>query len=162
MKDETDQVVSQLRWLQLDQSDFTGTDYENYLKLVQDDSLLFNDLPRIDEVWSPIIKNKRYSSLGKLLKAVLSFFHSTATAEGSIKDIRNILGSLSHSSSDKMCTSRLSLMTAVRSSSSKCCYDYPITDELRKNWRSSWKGSKDDDDEEASIELRESGDEDYW
>ena len=131
------------------------------MKLVQDDSLLFNDLPRIDEVWSPIIKNKRYSSLGKLLKAVLSFFHSTATAEGSIKDIRNILGSLSHSSSDKMCTSRLSLMGAVRSSSSKCCYDYPVTDELRNNWRSSWKVPKDDDDEEASMELRESGEEHY-
>ena len=58
-EDETDQVVSQLRCLQLNKSDFKGTDYEKCLKLVQDGSLLFNDL-RIDEVWSPIIKNKRY------------------------------------------------------------------------------------------------------
>ena len=49
MKDETDQVVSQLRWLQLDKSDFKGTDNENYLKLVQDDSLcsmIFQELMR--------------------------------------------------------------------------------------------------------------------
>ena len=72
-----------------------------------------------------------------------------------------MLGSLSHSSSDKMCKSRLSLMAAVRSSSSKCCYDYPVTDELRNNWRSSWTVSKDNDDEEASMELRESGEEEY-
>jgi hypothetical protein len=52
-------------------------------------------------------------------------------------------------------------MTAVRSSSSKCCYDYPVTDELSNNWRSNWKVSKDDDDEEASMELREYGEEDY-
>jgi hypothetical protein len=66
------------------------------------DTLLFKDLMRI--VWSPIIKNEKYFHLGNLLKACLSFVHSTAGAEGCIRDLCFILDDFRHSSTDELVT----------------------------------------------------------
>ena len=73
---------------------------------------------------------------------MLSFIHSTTSAEGSIKDVRNIVGSYSHSTSDDICTARLALMSAIRSSDSVCCFDYTQNiAKHRANWRASWKST---------------------
>ena len=74
-----------------------------------------------------------------MLKAVLSFVHSTAKAEGSIKDLRNVLGSYSHRSSDDTCGARLVLLSSVRAAGS-CCFDYTRNiKEHERNWKSSWR-----------------------
>lgn len=54
---------------------------------------------------------------------------------------------MSHKSSDKMCTSRLAMMSYVRCGPSVCCYDFECTKEFREDWKKS--------EEEA---LREVGD----
>ena len=149
IKEENDDVISQLRSLRLNKSDFDKEKYDKYLKEVKDDSIPFKDIDGIDELWSPIIRNQKYASLGRFLKAVLSFIHSTASVEGSIKDIRNVLGSMSHKSSDKMCTSRLAVMSSVRSGKSDCCYDFECTQEYRDAWKDSWKISEEEAIEEV-------------
>ena len=138
--EEIDSIISELRRLQMNRDDF-GEDYKEYSEQKKDDTLLFKDLMRIDRVWSPIIKNEKYIHLGNLLKACLSFVHSTAGAEGCIRDLRFILGDFRHSSTDELVTSRLAVMSAMRSCKvSKCCYDYKQNQqEHRTNWRSSWK-----------------------
>ena len=161
--EEKDEVIVQLRILQMNKADF-GEDYEDYCLQVQDESKLFIDLPRIDEIWSPIIKKKKYYFLGKFIKAVLSFIHSTSSVEGSVKDLRNVSGSLSHGSSDKMCTARLALMSAIRSAKSECCFDFNQNNkEHRINWLSSWKlpekviqDEVDNEDDLGSINESES------
>ena len=62
--------------------------------------------------------------------------------EGSIKDIRNVLGSYSHRSSDEMCTSRLAMMSSVRCGPSACCYDFECTEQFREDWKQSYKKSE--------------------
>jgi hypothetical protein len=139
--EEVDEVISELRMLQLKTSDF-GENYLEYCKQRSNDSLLFNQTERIDKIWTPIIKNPKYPLLGKFIKGALSFIHSTAFAEGSIKDIRNVVGSYSHSTSDSTCQARLALMSAIRSTDS-CCFDYNKNGaEHRKNWQSSWEKAK--------------------
>ena len=60
--------------------------------------------------------------------------------EGSIKDIGNVLGSMSHSSSDLMCTARLAMMTSVRrGGTSTCCFDFEANKDYRKDWLESAK-----------------------
>ena len=114
---------------------------------------MFIDLPRIDEIWSPILKKKKYDVIGKFIKAVLSFIHSTSLVEGSIKDLRNVLGTFSHGSSDKMCTARLALMGAIRSAKSECCFDFNLNSkEHRMNWLSSWKVPDKEIQDEADNE----------
>ena len=137
---EKDEVISEFRSLRLNKADF-GEDYKKYLIQCADENLLFKDKLPIDQVWAPIIKQKiKYPSLGKFLKAVLSFTHSTASVEGSIKDIRNVLGSMSHSSSDLMCTARLAMMTSVRrGGTSTCCFDFESNKDYRKDWLESAK-----------------------
>lgn len=137
---EKDEVISDYRKLRLNQADM-GKDYEKYLEEVKDDDILFKDKLPIDMIWSPIIKKKnKYPSLGKFLKAVLSFTHSTASVEGSIKDMRNVLGSMSHASSDLMCSSRLAIMTSVRrGGTSNCCYDFQCNKDFRTDWLESYK-----------------------
>jgi hypothetical protein len=46
------------------------------------------------------MKNPKIPTFGKFIKGALSCIHSTAFAEGSIKDIRNVVGSYSHRTSD--------------------------------------------------------------
>ena len=141
IKEGKDDIISELRKLRLNKSDFGKEKYEKYLKEFNDDEILFKDIDAIDEVWSPVILSKKYYSLGRFLKAVLSFIHSTASVEGSIKDTRNILGSMSHRSTDKMITSRLAMMSSVKSGSAECCYDFDCTKEYRDAWKQSWKTS---------------------
>ena len=149
--EEIDSVISELRRLQMNKDDF-GEDFHEYCKQKKDDTILFKDLMRIDRVWSPIIRNEKYFNLGNLLKACLSFVHSTAGAEGCIRDLRFILGDFRHSSTDELVTSRLAVLSAIRScKESNCCYDYKQNQhEHRRNWRSSWKSQ---DSEEASSKL---------
>ena len=74
--------------------------------------------------------------------------------EGSIKDIRNVLGLMFHKSSDIMCTSRLAMMSSVRCGPSVCCYDFEWTKEFREDWKKSYKKSE----EEALKEVGDGSD----
>ena len=99
------------------------------------------------------MKNDKYQTLAKMLKAVLSFVHSTAKAEGSIKDVRNVLGSYSHRSSDETCGARLVLLSSVRAADS-CCFDYTRNQkEHEKNWKTSWKSQNDTNNEEEGTDT---------
>ena len=70
----------------------------------------------------------------------------------SIKDIRNVVGSYSHNTSDTTCQARLALLSAVRSSDS-CCFDYnKNSEEHRRNWQSSWKKASEVESENESAE----------
>ena len=136
-EEEVDEVISELRMLKVNMTDF-GPNYLEYCEQRREE-MLFNKAERIDKIWAPIIRNPKYQVLGKFLKSVLSFIHSTAFAEGSIKDIRNVVGSNSHNTSDTNCQARLALISAVRSTDS-CCFDYnKNSEEHRRNWQSSWK-----------------------
>ena len=149
-EEEVDEVISELRVLQVNMTDF-GQNYLEYCEQSREE-ILFNKTERIDKIWSPIIKNPKYQVLGKFLKSVLSFIHSTAFAEGSIKDIRNVVGSYSHNTSDTTCQARLALLSAVRSSDS-CCFDYnKNSEEHRRNWQSSWKKASEVESENESAE----------
>ena len=75
IKDETDDVISQLRSLRLNKTDFDQERYQKYLKDSVDDTIPFKDIVGIDDIWSPIKRNRKYPSLGRFLKAVLSFIH---------------------------------------------------------------------------------------
>ena len=167
-EEEIDSIVSEIRRLQMNNKDL-GEDFKEYCEQKKDNKLLFKDLMRIDRVWSPVIKSEKYCHLAKLLKACLSFVHSTAGAEGSIRDLRFILGDFRHSSSDELVTSRLVVLSAMRScKESKCCYDYKQNQmEHRTNWRSSWKsqdakskGVNSDFNEESGRDDESSQDED--
>ena len=88
-----------------------------------------------------------------MLKAALSFLHSTAKAEGSIKDVRNILGSYSYHSSDDTCGARLVLLSSVRAADS-CCFDYTRNiQEHEENWKSNWKSQNDTNEEEEGTDT---------
>ena len=139
-EEEIDSIVSELRKLQMNKEDL-GEAFKEYCEQKKDDKLLFKDLIRIDSVWSPVLRSKKYYHLSKLLKACLSFVHSTAGAEGSIRDLRFILGDFRHSSTDELVTARLAVLSAIRScTETKCCYDYKQNQmEHRINWRNSWK-----------------------
>lgn len=143
-EEEVDSIVSDVRRLQMNIEDL-GEDFKDYCEQKKDNEFLFKDLMRIDRVWSPVIKSGKYCHLAKLLKACLSFVHSTAGAEGSIRDMRFILGDFRHSSTDELVTARLAVLSAIRScKESKCCYDYKQNQmEHRRNWRSSWKSQVD-------------------
>ena len=126
-----------------------GEKFAEYSKLRLDNSLDEKEIPRIDQIWSPVIQNPKYQYLSKFLRAVLSFIHSTTAAEGSIQDFRKIVGSYSHRTSDKTCTARMSVLSATRSAGSDCCYDYNQNIESHRiNWRSSSKASEENNEEE--------------
>ena len=55
IKDETDEVISQLRTLRLNKTDFDQERYHKYLKDAVDYTIPFKDIVGIDEIWSPII-----------------------------------------------------------------------------------------------------------
>ena len=167
-EEEVDSIVSDIRRLQMNKEDL-GKDFKKYCEQKKDDKILFKDLMRIDKVWSPVIKSKKYCHLAKLLKACLSFVHSTAGAEGSIRDLRFILGDFRHSSTDEVVTARLAVLSAIRScKESKCCFDYKQNEmEHRRNWTRSWKsqdpkskGVNSDCNEESVTEDESSEDED--
>ena len=50
--EEKDSVIAELRLLACD----LGEDYPLYCEKRMDDSIAFKDVPRIDQIWSPIIK----------------------------------------------------------------------------------------------------------
>ena len=142
---EIDEVVSELRNLQLNLSDM-GDLFTEYCKQRKNISTNECDVERIDTIWSKVIQNPKYQFLGKFLRAVLSFIHSTTGAEGSIQDFRKIVGSYSHRTSDATCTARMSVISATRASTADCCYDYNNNViEHRRNWRNSHHNCKENE-----------------
>ena len=100
-------------------SEYIDKHVEGY-KLCQDKD---PNIP-IDQVWSPILVNEQFPLMSKLLTAVLSIFHSTASVEGAINTTRNILGDRAHNLSDVNLSSRKKVKSAVKVSESKCCFNY--------------------------------------
>ena len=142
---EIDEVVSELRNLQLNLSDM-GDLFTEYCKQRKNISTNECDVERIDTIWSKVIQNPKYQFLDKLLRAVLSFIHSTTGAEGSIQGFRKIVGSYSHRTSDATCTARMSVISATRASTADCCYDYNNNViEHRRNWRNSHHNCKENE-----------------
>ena len=152
--EEKDDVIAELRNLQIRKEDF-GEDFKEYVLQKKDENLPFQELMRIDQVWSKIISNKKkYPNLGRFIMATLSFIHSTTGAEGSVRDIRHILGDVRHKYTDEACTARLAVLSAVRScKKSSCCFDYTQNQMVgRINWRNSWKTQESrKHEEEAEI-----------
>ena len=66
---EIEEVISDLRSLQLNLADM-GEKFAEYCKLRSDHSLDEKEIPRIDLIWSPVIKNPKYQYLAKFLRAV--------------------------------------------------------------------------------------------
>ena len=62
-------------------------------------------------------------------------------AEGSIRDIRHLLGTQKHNSKNDLCTARLAILSSVRSAKSTCCYDYTPDSmaKAKENWLHSTK-----------------------
>ena len=67
---EIEEVISDLRSLQLNLADM-GEKFAEYCKLRSDHSLDEKEIPGIDLIWSPVIKNPKYQYLAKFLRAVL-------------------------------------------------------------------------------------------
>ena len=157
--EEIDDVIAELRILQISKEDF-GEDFKEYVLQKEDENLPFQELMRIDQVWSKIISNKRkYPHLRRFIMATLSFIHSTTGAEGSVRDIRHILGDVRHKYTDEVCTARLAVLSAVRScKKSSCCFDYTQHQEMsRINWRNSWKTQESRKHEEEGEISGEDG-----
>ena len=77
----------------------------------------------INSVWGEVIKDDAsYPVFSKLLEAVLSIFHSTATVEGAINTTRNILN----------LNARKTIKSANKNSLSVCCYDFDVNSENHK------------------------------
>ena len=54
-EDEQDEVIKELRHLQMNLKNF-GKDFEKYRELREQNDDLFKNLPRIDTIWTPVIK----------------------------------------------------------------------------------------------------------
>ena len=114
---------------------------------------------RIDVVWAPIILSKKFPTLSKLLKATLSMFHGNASVEGSVNNTRNTLGDRSHSLTDETLESRNIIKSAIKSSSSKCCFDFNISEEHIRTYKESWKSmcpnANEEDEKDENVEDTE-------
>ena len=94
----------------------------------------------VDLVWKEILSNEiDFPLMSKLLRAVFSIFHSTATVEGAINTTRNILKERSHSLLDVNLNARKQVKSSVKNSNAKCCFDFKVdSDDHRKNWSNSY------------------------
>ena len=88
-----DEICREWKKLQASKDYFESGFYSQYLRECQDRSIKLSERTRIDHVWRRVIEDKQtFPSLSELLKACLSFFHATASVEGSVNMIRNVLG----------------------------------------------------------------------
>jgi hypothetical protein len=135
---EYDDLKHEVRLMQLNIPNLFDDKLDQYKKQANDCNVLSTSRIDICLVWAPIINNKSYPIMSKLLSAALSLFHSTAAVEGSVCDTRNFLKDRAHRSTDKILEAKMTVQSSIRSAKTQCCYDYDYETSCHINdWRSS-------------------------
>ena len=107
--EEEDDLKREIREIKEFKEEVFGKDLETYVQRYVELYKLEGKEPNIpvDAVWKHIIeKESRFPLMSRVLKSVLSIFHSTATVEGAINTTRNILGERAHNLLDKNLNAR--------------------------------------------------------
>ena len=110
------------------------------------------------KVWKTIVLSEKFPNLAKVLRSVLSIFHETASVEGAINVIRNMLSERSHRLTDENLNAKKIVKSAIKAkSNSNCCYDHDISD---KKYQHDWnedrklKAAEIEGDEDNEVSDR--------